>query len=124
MSKGPDDPGDVEDSGNAGSIVLGPGGWMPRVKMGADNDNLLGKLAAGDLCDDIINLRRGSNAILEGELDSDWTLIEQPLDEQFIFKPDLRIGIPGDRAVESEGRGGFDAIGAAHNEQRLRSEFV
>ena len=60
--------------------------------MGTYDDDFIGKIAASDLCDDVVDLGGGADAILEGELDRDGDFFEKTFDEELIFEADLGDG--------------------------------
>ncbi len=92
MAEGLDGAGYVEDGCDAGAVVLGSGGGMPGVEVAADDDDLVGEIAAGDLGYYVIDLRCGADAVLEGELDGDGAVAEETLDEELVFEADLADG--------------------------------
>ena len=65
---------------------------MPSVEVGPYDDDFIGKIAASDLCDDVVNLCGGADAILEGELDRDGAFFEEAFDEELVFEADLGDG--------------------------------
>jgi hypothetical protein len=123
-TEGFDGAGYVDNRRDSGAVVLGSGGGMPGVEVGADDDDLVGKIATRDLGYYVIDLSCGADAVLECELDGDWAFIEEALDEQLVFGTNLGDGEVRKGAVEGEGGGGFDAIGAAADEQGLWDEVT
>ena len=120
LGQGLDGAGDLKDGADAGAVVLSSGAGVPGVEMGADEDDLVDEVAAGDLGDDVGDGDVLADAVGEGELEGDGAgvggAVEQAFEEGGVFVADLGFGEGFEVAGEVEGGEGFGAVGTAGGE--------